>query len=218
MQQYRDVTLSTDVMKVNNIPFFMTISRHIKFGSAGKLDALDNKTIISHFKVVLGVYATRGFPVTIILADNQFESMRGDLATLGVIINVVSCDEHVPEIKGYNRTIKERVQAAYNVLPFKHVPPVFIVKLVYAQVFWQNMFPLAGGISHTQSPSKLILNRRLDFNAHCRVEFSEYAQTHEEHDNSMVTCTVGAIATRPTGYTGWVLLHPARHRSTHQSA
>ena len=61
MQQYRDFTLSTDVKKVNNIPFLMTISRHIKFGSAGKLDALDNKTIINHFKVVLGVYATRGF-------------------------------------------------------------------------------------------------------------------------------------------------------------
>ena len=29
MQQYRDVTLSVDIMKVNNIPFFMTIYKHI---------------------------------------------------------------------------------------------------------------------------------------------------------------------------------------------
>ena len=35
MEQYRNVTLSADVMKVNHIPFLMTISRHIKFGSAG---------------------------------------------------------------------------------------------------------------------------------------------------------------------------------------
>ena len=29
----------------------MTISRHIKFGSAGKLDNLDNITILKHFKL-----------------------------------------------------------------------------------------------------------------------------------------------------------------------
>jgi hypothetical protein len=63
------------------------------------------------------------------------------------------------------------------------------------------MFALKGGISQTQSPSELILNRKLDFNAHCKVEFGEYVQTHKEHDNSMGACTVGAIATRPTGNT-----------------
>ncbi len=199
MTQYRQVTLSADVMKVNGIPFLMTISRHIKFGSAGKLDNMSVTTIISHFKVEIGVYASRGFRVTIILADNQFEPMRGELADLGAIINVVSRDEHVPEIERFNRTIKERVRAAYNVLPFKFVPPVFIVELVYAQVFWRNMFAIKGGISHTQSPSKLILNCKLDFNAHCKIEYGEYVQTHEEHDNSMGTCTVGAIVTRPTG-------------------
>eukprot|EP00804_Cyclotella_cryptica_P010564 CCRYP_019864-RA/>CCRYP_019864-RA protein AED:0.30 eAED:-0.33 QI:0/0/0/0.5/1/1/2/0/271 len=171
MAQYRHVTLSADVVKVNGIPFLMTISRHIKFGSAGKLDNMSAPTIISHFKVVIGVYASRGFRVTVILADNQFEPMRGDLANLGAIINVVSRDEHVPEIERFNRTIKERVRTAYNVLPFEFVPPVFIIELVYAQVFWRNMFAIKGGISHTQSPSELILNRKLDFNAHCKVAY-----------------------------------------------
>jgi hypothetical protein len=199
MQKYKDVTLSTDVMKVNGIPFLMTISKHIKFGSAGKLDDMKTRTMLCHFKTIFNVYAIRGFRVTIVLADNQFESMRGDLANLGAIINVVSRDEHVPEIERYNRTIKDRVRSAYNVLPFTHVPPVLIVELVYSQVFWRNMFALKGGISKTQSPAELILNRKLDFNAHCKIEFGEYVQTHEEHDNSMQTRTVGAIATRPTG-------------------
>eukprot|EP00804_Cyclotella_cryptica_P027563 CCRYP_007501-RA/>CCRYP_007501-RA protein AED:0.35 eAED:-0.96 QI:0/-1/0/1/-1/1/1/0/333 len=106
MTQYKNVTLSADVMKVNGIPFLMTISRHIKFGSAGKLDNMSNPTILSHFKVVMGVYASRGFRVAVILADNQFESMRGELVDLGAVINVVSRDEHVPKIERYNRTIK----------------------------------------------------------------------------------------------------------------
>ena len=61
------------------------------------------------------------------------------------------------------------------------------------------MFALKGGISSTQSPSEIVLNRRLNFNAHCKIEFGQYPQTHEEHDNSMAAYTVGAIATCPTG-------------------
>ena len=54
MQQYRNITLSVDVMKVTGIPFLMTISRHIKFGSAGKLDNMKNSHIIKHFKAIIG--------------------------------------------------------------------------------------------------------------------------------------------------------------------
>ena len=129
MQQYMNVTLSADIMKVTGIPFLVTMSRHVKFGSAGKLDNMENATILKHFKVVFGVYASRGFKVTIIMADNQFESMRGELADMGAIINIVSHAEHVPEIEQYNRTIKERVRSRYNVLPFKHFPPNAIPSL-----------------------------------------------------------------------------------------
>ena len=38
----------------------------------------------------------------------------------------------------------------------------------------------------------------LNGNSICRIECGEYVQTHEEHDNSMQTCTIGAIALRPT--------------------
>ena len=63
---------------------------------------------------------------------------------------------------------------------------------------WCNMFDLKGGISKTYSPSKIILNRKLNFNAHCKVEFGEYVQTHKEHDNTIQSRTIGAIATRPS--------------------
>ena len=42
MQQYKDVTLSAGVMKVTGILFLMTISKHIKFGTAGKCDNMNN--------------------------------------------------------------------------------------------------------------------------------------------------------------------------------
>ena len=54
VQQYKNVTLLVDIIKVNNIPFFITISCYIKFGFTGKLDSMDNKEITKHFKQIVG--------------------------------------------------------------------------------------------------------------------------------------------------------------------
>ena len=137
-------------MFISKIPFLMTISRHIKFGTAGKLDKQDDKTILKHFRALVAVYATRGFKVTIMLRDGQFQSMRGEIADMGVLLNVVSEGEHAPEIEQFNRTINDRVRCTYNMQLAKHFPPVFIVKMVYSSVFWRNMFVLKGGVSDTQ--------------------------------------------------------------------
>lgn len=125
--------------------------------------------------------------------------MCSSLANMGALINIISCDEHVPKVERLNRTTKDMVKSQYNMLRFTHIPPIFIIEMVYAQVFCLNMFALKGSISKTLSPSEIILNCKLDLNAHCKVQYREYVETHEEHDNSMSTRTVGAIATCPTG-------------------
>ena len=200
MQQYRDVTLSTDIMKVMGIPFLMSISKHIKFGSGGRLLDMKNETILKHFKAIIGAYSIRGFRVKIVIADGQFESLRGDIADLGADLIIVARDEHVHDIERFIRTIKERVRADWIMMPFETGPPSLVAELVSRAIFWRNMFPLKTGLSRTQSPGEIVLNRKLDFNTHCRVEPFQYVQTHEETDNTITTHrTVGAIATRPTG-------------------
>ena len=87
-------------------------------------------------------------------------------------------------------------------LTFQHLPPVFIIEMVNSSVFWRNMFALKGGVSKTQSPSEMVLNRKLNYDAHCKVEFGEYVQTHKEHNNHMTSRTRGAIATRPSNGAG----------------
>ena len=39
--------------------------------------------------------------------DGQFEPLHRDLAELGIYLNVVSANEHVPEIEHFIRTVKE---------------------------------------------------------------------------------------------------------------
>ena len=49
------------------------------------------------------------------------------------------------------------------------------------------------------SPHTLLTGLTMNYNRHCRLEFREYVQTHEEHDNSHNLRTIGTLALRPTG-------------------
>ena len=133
--------------------------------------------------------------------DGQFEPLRGNLAELGIVLNTASNGEHVPEIERQIRTVKERTRAIYCTLPFKKMPRRLIIEIVYAANYWLNMFPRKGGVSKTLSPRALLTGQTWSYTTHCKLEFGDYVQTHEEHDNSMAARTTGAIALRPTGTT-----------------
>jgi len=74
-----------------------------------------------------------------------------------------------------------------------------VIEMVTSSVFWLNMFPANDGISMTMSPRTIVTGLLADYNKHCRIEFGAYEQTHEEHDNSMMTRRTGAIALRRAG-------------------
>jgi hypothetical protein len=201
MTQYKTVVLCGDIMFVNRIPFFMTISRHIKFSTVEMIENQQNTTIIKAIKQVKAIYMQRGFTISTILLDGQFESIRGELAELQITLNTVSNDEHVPEAERHIRTIKERARCVYNTLPFRRLPKRIVIELIYYSNFWLNSFPALDGISKTLSPRTIVTGMQIDYEHHCQLEFGSYAQVHEDHDNSMATRTTGAIALRPTGNT-----------------
>ena len=49
----------------------------------------------------------RDFEIAHLLMDGQFEPIRGDLSSLGITLNTVANDKHVPEVERYIRTLKE---------------------------------------------------------------------------------------------------------------
>jgi hypothetical protein len=139
-------------MYVNKIPFFMTISRHVQFGTAEVLTNQQAKTLVACVRKLKALYAQRGFKIQTFMMDGQFECLRADLAEMQINLNVVSNDEHVPEIERRQQTVKERVRCVWNTLDYDTLPPRMIVELVYASNFWLNVFPTNGGISATLSP------------------------------------------------------------------
>jgi hypothetical protein len=179
----------------------MSVLGHIKLGTAGMITSEAAKTLLTAIKQVQRAYAQRGFALRNLLLDGQFELVRAELAGIGITMNRVAHDEHVPEIERYTRTTKERTRCIYTILPFKKIPARITIEMVYTSVFWLNMSPPADGVSTTHSPRNIICGHQLDYTTHCKLEFGTYVQVHEQHDNSVATRTTGAIALRPTGNT-----------------
>ena len=124
----------------------------------------------------------------------QFLSISG-----GNCINETSRDEHVGEIERYIRTVKERMRAVYNTMPFSKILARLVIEMAKASMFWLNGLPPRDYFGNNLSPRTIVTGQKLDYKRHCRYQFGEYVQTHEQHDNSMDPRMVGALALCPTG-------------------
>ena len=94
---YRAVTMCIDIMFINKLPFLVTVSRHIKFTTIKMLTNRQEQAISKCLTKVMQLYGSRGFLVTMVHADSEFEVIRPQLAAAGSGLNVCSVDEHVPE-------------------------------------------------------------------------------------------------------------------------
>ena len=199
-EKYMNVALSADIMYVNGIRFFVTISRHIQFATAEAIGDADTNTLLASIKKVVKTYRKREFTIETISMDNQFNPLRGSIEGWGITVNFVSRDEHVPEIERFIRTLKERARGVQSSVPFKKFPALLTRGMVESQLFWWNAVQKASGVSATMSPRCIVTGMTIDYVKHCRLLFGEYVQTHEETNNATGhERTIGALALRPTG-------------------
>ncbi len=201
IERYRSLTLCANLMYVNRNLFLLTISHNLKFGM---IEALPNRleaTLIMGLVSTVRVYKQRRFSISFGLTDGEFNMPRiwESLAGKGVALDSTGHDEHVGDIKCYIGTMKELMHATYNTLPFTHMPPHLVIKMAKQAIFWLHSFPRVDGVSNHMSPREIMTGQRLDYAQHCRFEYGEYVQSHEQHDSSMTPCTIGALAFWPTG-------------------
>ena len=107
VEQYHDVIISVDVLYVNKLPFIATTSRYLRFGTVEFLCNQKSTTLTKHIKQVNRLYRQQGFRPIYALIDGQFDPLHRDLAEMGIQLNTVSNDEHVPEIEQQIRTLTE---------------------------------------------------------------------------------------------------------------
>jgi hypothetical protein len=198
LNYYVDVSLSVDIMHVNKIPFLISISEHIHYGTINALDSMKIPILEEEIKRIIRLYSVRGFHVKHVLVDIQFKSIK-DRGKLEAVVNVVGKGEHAPMIERFIRVIKERCRCYFAMSPFEDIPRIMIIHMLVSVMFYVNAFIWKKGVSPFLSPMTILEGVVLDYNLHFQVIFGEYAHTYEETTNNMKRQTVGSIALGPTG-------------------
>ena len=149
-----------DIMFVNGLPMLTCIDRSIRFRSLITMENRTKPTIYKALDKVLRLYNKAGFNIKDIHCDQEFKSMMDDIADdMDVVMNYATTDEHVPEAERNNRTIQERIRAAYHNLLFKVIPKVMLKHLAMVSTEPLNMLPAKGGVSPYLSPHMILTGR-----------------------------------------------------------
>ena len=199
-KQHQRVVIAADIMYVNGIAFFVSISHKIRFASAEAIANREKQTLWASVRAIFGRYKARGFIVTELRMDKEFECLSTDVELAGAKLNTTGAHEHVPEIERFIRTMKERIRAVQATLPFRRIPKRLVLEMVYATAFWWNAFIVPDGVSDRHSPGEIITGRLVDMR-HCTLPFGTYVQipAGETTNQCNRPRTAGALATRPTG-------------------
>jgi hypothetical protein len=101
LKLHQSVYMTADILFVNKIPFFLTLSRQICFTTVNHLADRKIATIFKAFKEIYQLYYSRGFRVTLLHVDNEFAPLKALIQEMpvGPRVNLTSANEHVPEIK-----------------------------------------------------------------------------------------------------------------------
>ena len=91
---------------------------------------IDTKTQSDYYKaldVIFCQYNKGGFVIKTIYCNREYCAMLNKVSDdLDVVMNYTNASNHVPEAERNNRTIKERIRATFQRLPFKAIPRIMI--------------------------------------------------------------------------------------------
>ncbi len=199
LQHHRRITLSQDIFYVQGIPFYHSISRKIKFRTASCIPNRSKGTLLKLSKKSMALYRNRGFTVSDIHADLEFECLRSEVEPR-TKLETFAQDDHAPEVERSIRTTKNAIRGTSHGLPYKRLPKLMVTEIVYHSIRSLNQFPAEDGISDRMSPLSIVTGMPPpDYNK-LKVEFGQYVQAFIDNDtkNDNSPRSVGAIALSAT--------------------
>jgi hypothetical protein len=203
MKLHKEVFLTTYIFFVNNIPFFLTLSRKICFMAVNHLADRMVPQIFKAFKEMYQYYLHRGFHIKTVHANSELAPLKPLIESMpgGPMVNLASANKHVPEIERRIRVVKERCRATRHGLPYERIPKLMTIHIVINVVKLLNFLPTKGGVSDTLIPKIIMSGEMLDFKKHLSLQIGQYCQVHEEDTprKSQVARTKGAISLGPSG-------------------
>ena len=186
--------LFIDFLYVNKMPFIHTKSKDINFLTIQHHGSRKITGVIKGLQQIIQMYTRRGFEVTTIHGDNEFNVRALIEAIRPALMQIYARNEHVGVIERSIRTLKERCRCICHSLPYKKFTKIMTTALLENVVSWLNTFPANDGISTTLSPSAIVVGRpNLDMNQPM-IEFGAYAAVHNGTTNTMKGRITPAIA------------------------
>ena len=126
-EKHHDIELCMDIMFVNECGMLTAIDRLIQFRS---VVPIDTKTQCDYYKaldVIFHQYNKGGFVIKTIYCDGEYLAMMNKVSDgLDVVMNYTNASDHMPEVERNNHTIKERIRATFQRLPYKAIPRIMI--------------------------------------------------------------------------------------------
>ena len=192
----RDVVLSIDMFFVDKHVFLGTYSNKICYTTTSHVSSKAVRHYLPYLVEVLQKYAARGFRVTEIRGDFEFNGIEKQLKLLPSPPTTLWTrkDQHVGPIERNNRFIKEKTRSIRTSLPYAQIPGIMIIHMVLHALKVLNLFPRSGGI-RDMSPNMIISDEGVSVQQF-RLLVGTYVQVKEPstQSNSMQPRTRGAIA------------------------
>ena len=152
--QNKHVVVAGDIMYVAGLKFCVTVvTRGINLVTVKYLPDRKKDNIKDALPRDLKFCWNKGMHVTMALADQEFERLKGQLGSTD--LNAEAAAEHVPEIEQQIRLVKERFRALKSTIPYKLIPGQIIVEAVSSCVTWLNA-----------SPTKMEVSKHYSLNYH----------------------------------------------------
>jgi hypothetical protein len=132
LKLHKEVFLTTDIFFVNNIPFFLTLSRNICFTAVNHLADRTVPQIFKAFKEMYQYFLQCGFHITTVHADGEVAPLKTLIEAMsgGPMVNLASANEHVPKIELRIQVVKEWCRATRHSLPFNTIPKLMTIHIV----------------------------------------------------------------------------------------
>lgn len=177
----------------------MSYKKTLKYRSVHRLVNAKQESLEKCLTEVHAIVCSRGFPVTHVEADNQFNCLYSCASKLKITLTTVPNDAHISEVKRFIQTVKERCHGLYNTSPFKNkpIPSLMIDSLVRSAVFWFLAFPKSDCACGDQSPMLVVQGFCLALVHYGFFKWGDYVQTVETTTNTTQERTIGAVFLHP---------------------
>jgi predicted lactoylglutathione lyase len=192
--------LAVDIFFVKKLPFLLGVLTPLGLAVCIHIKNRTTSCIAAGIRSFLNTAASRNFDCVQLRTDGEgaIAAMTGELSGMGIVVETAGPGQHVPVVERRIQTVKERVRAYENSLPFV-MTRLLLVMCVLFCVSRINMQPSRTTQDRT-SPLEQFTGRKLDAARDLRVQFGDYVQaTVSDPDNSMRPRTQGCIALLPTG-------------------